>query len=114
MANKQRGYVEIELDKTRQLKFDFNALAEMEDVLQKPITQMNGENIGLKELRALLYAGLKHEEPGLTLDKAGQLIALDRVEKITEKVMEAFSLAFGDMNQAKNEQASVLSGAGKK
>lgn len=110
MANKQRGYVDIELDKKRRLKFNMNALSELEDAMGKPVTQLN--NVGMKELRALLWAGLIHENPNLTLQDAGNLIELENIEYIGEKVTEAMTLAF-PKGEGKN-QVSGPNGIGKK
>lgn len=94
MANKQRGYVEVTLDKKRRLKFDLNALSELEDALGKPVTQLNDGTVGMRELRAMVWAGLLHEDPDLTLRDTGELIDLERIEEITEKVTEALTAAF--------------------
>lgn len=94
MANKQRGFVDIELDKKRRLKFNMNALSELEDVLGKPVTQLSDQSIGMKELRALLWAGLLHEDPELTLHMAGELVEMENIQVISEKITEAMMLAF--------------------
>lgn len=96
MANKHRGYVEVELGgEVRRLKYDLNALAELEDALGYPVTQLRDDRIGVRELRALVWAGLLHEEPKLTLKAAGSMIELDRIEEITKAVTEALERAFG-------------------
>ncbi|EGK10291.1 hypothetical protein HMPREF9374_2641 [Desmospora sp. 8437] len=94
MANKQRGYVEVTLDRRRRLKFDLNALSELEGALGKPVTQLNDSTVGMQELRAMVWAGLLHEDPGLTLRDTGEIIELERIEEITEKVTEALLAAF--------------------
>lgn len=111
MANKHRGYIDIELDKPRRLKFDMNALAELEDVIGKPVSQLNQDTVGIKELRAMVWAGLLHEEPKLTIKGAGDLIQLDRIKEITKKVTEALTIAFSSQSEEKNDQ-SGQSGTG--
>jgi hypothetical protein len=96
MANRQRGYVDIQLDKARRLCFDFNAICELEDVMGKPVTQLQENNVGFKEIRALLWAGLLHEDRDLTIEEAGALIdEAESVQYVTEKVVEAFTLGLG-------------------
>jgi hypothetical protein len=96
VANKKRGYVAIELDKARNLKFDFNAICELEDALGKPVTQLKEENVGFRELRAMLWAGLLHESPDLTVEEAGALVSeAESVQYVTEKVVEAFATGLG-------------------
>ncbi|WP_240511862.1 gene transfer agent family protein [Paludifilum halophilum] len=94
MANQHRGYVDVTLDKQRRFKFDLNALTELEDALGKPVTQLNDGTVGMRELRAMIWAGLLHESPDLTLRETGDIIDLERIEEITEKVTEAMTAAF--------------------
>lgn len=112
MANKHRGYVDIVLDKPRKLRFTTNAIAELEDVLGQPITKLDEESLGVKTLRALLWAGLLHENRDLTIEEAGDLMDHANLEDIATKVMEALQLAFGGNTKEKNK-VSGPSGAGK-
>lgn len=111
MANKQRGYALIELDRLRTIKFDMNALAEMEDALGRPVSQMTEMNVGMREMRAMVWAGLLHENPKLTLADAGKLIELDRLEEITQQITAAFTNAFSGGSGGKNGK-SGSSGTG--
>jgi hypothetical protein len=94
MGNKQRGYVDIVLDKPRRLFFNTNALCELEDALQRPVTSIGKENVGIRELRAMLWTGLIHEDPELTIQQAGQMLEIERLAEIAGKVTEAINLAF--------------------
>lgn len=111
MANKQRGYVTVTLDKPRKLKFSTNALAELEDALGQPVTKLNAETVGIKTLRAMLWAGLLHEDPDFTISQAGFLMDFGDLEEIASKLSEALELAFGKNDNAKNK-VSGLSGVG--
>lgn len=66
-------YVEIELDKPRRLRFDINALADAEEALGGSLASL-GEQMGIRPLRALIWAGLKWEDPQLSIRQAGDLI----------------------------------------
>lgn len=109
MANKHRGYVTIELDKPRKLRYDTNALAELEDVFGKPLGELFQDQdvvklAGVKTLRALFWAGLLHEQPDLTIKQAGELMDYSDIQTIGEKVAEALQLAFGG-EQGKNKKS---------
>jgi hypothetical protein len=110
LANKQRGYVDIELDRPRKLQFTTNALAELEDALGYPVSKINEDNTGINTIRAMLWAGLLHEMPDLTLKEAGELRDYISFKEASEKLHEALELAFGT-NQEKNK-VSGLSGVG--
>ncbi|MBP2653355.1 MAG: hypothetical protein H6Q73_924 [Firmicutes bacterium] len=71
------NYVEIELGgKTRKLKFDYNALCEVEAKAGKSVIQlMSADNLGFGAVRALLYGGLIWQDRGLTMDRLGQMLS---------------------------------------
>ena len=50
MANKHKGEVPIKLDKVRKLRFNTNALAELEDALGYSLGKLDTESIGIKTL----------------------------------------------------------------
>lgn len=80
-------YVEITLDKPRRLRFDINALADVEGVLGGGLAAVFSEQqAGIRSLRALLWAGLKWEDPTLTLSRVGELIQdlSDQGEDLTQ------------------------------
>lgn len=67
-------YINIELDKPRRLRFDINALADAEEELGTGIGKALQMRAGIREIRALLWAGLKWEERGLTLSRTGMIL----------------------------------------
>lgn len=88
--------ITIELDKPRTLRYGMNALAKIEDITKKPIVNIDLNNIGIRDLLAIIYAGLYHEDKSLTLEKVGDLVdEYSTMNDIAEKVGEAFTLAFG-------------------
>ena len=104
-ANKYRGEVPIRLDRTRTLKFTFNAFAEFENLTGKSIQGVfaDTENLGFNMMRNLLWAGLMHEDATLTGKKAGELMELadgknltEKIESITGCVVKAVQYAFTD------------------
>lgn len=90
MANKHRGEAVIELDRSRTLKLTFNAMCEAESLLGRPV--ISGQ-IGMSEIRALLWAGLKWEDKTLTPERMGNL--LQKHAHLT-KIIEVLSVALGD------------------
>ena len=66
--------VTIELDKARNLRYGINALVTVEELTGKPLTRLDLESVSIKDLRAILYAGLCHEDKTLTPEKVGELI----------------------------------------
>ncbi len=97
MANKQRGIVEIELDKKRNLRYTMNALAEIEDQLGVSITEVGDIDLTVKNVRVILWAGLIHEDKELTQEEVGDMIDMGNFQYAQEKIAEAFT-----NGQAKN------------
>lgn len=91
MANRQRGYVDIKLDKKRKLQYDLNALAEIEDKLGVNIYEMHTIKVGMKNIRTILWAGLIHEDEELTEEQVGSFVNITNIAEVQAKVSEAFS-----------------------
>ena len=61
-------------EQTYTLRFTFNAIVELEENLKMPITKLVSEdNFGIKEMRAILWAGLRSRHK-LSLEEVGNLI----------------------------------------
>ena len=63
----------IVLDKERELKFDLNALELVEEMTGVTLDKAT-ENVSMKTLKVLLYSGLVHQDPDLTVDYVGSLV----------------------------------------
>jgi hypothetical protein len=95
--------VPIELGgKTRNLKYGFNALVDLEETLNIPVEDLlnifSGK-VKLGDLRAVLWAGLKHEEPGLTVEQVGDMLDVafnsgENFQKIGEAVAQSITASF--------------------
>ena len=83
MANPKRAQVILELDRSRTLVIDFNALCEAEGVLGHTIAR---QEVGLSELRAIMWAGLRHEDSTLTVKQVGDFIGTYGMNVLSEKV----------------------------
>lgn len=69
-------YIDIDLDKPRKLRFDVNALDDLERALGEPLGRMIaliGQG-SIRSLRLAVLFGLKHEDKNLTADRVGNLI----------------------------------------
>lgn len=82
--------IPIKLDKERHLKFDLNAFAELEEEygnIEDALKQM--EKGSIKALRAILWAGLIHEDENLTPKQVGSLIGLSDLEELAKSLTKA-------------------------
>jgi hypothetical protein len=96
------GLIEVNLDRTRHLKYTLNAFIELDDmlginILQNPQAFLT--SLSAKTMRAFLWVGLIHEDPDLTLDAVGALIqkamtvALPEPEDATGEAADPNALA---------------------
>ena len=91
--------VPITLDHERHLRFDFNALADLEQALGYSLAAMPAiDALGIRAVRAFVWAGLSHEDPKLTPRDAGDLLqtyldAGGSFDELGAKLTEALQLA---------------------
>lgn len=95
-----KRYVNVELGgRSRQLRFDFNAVADLEDHFGKGIRAiLSEEQVGFKVLRGMYWAGLKWNNRGLTLPRVGdwlqeKLEAGTELEELFQPVVKALQYA---------------------
>ena len=81
--------VKIVLDKERNLYFSLNSLEIIEDLTGKTIDKVT-ENLNMKSLKAIVYAGLIHEYKSLTVEAVGEMIGFNDISRVSEAIGEAF------------------------
>lgn len=87
--------VTIVLDRARRLKFDINALAEADDLLRDGVSaSIASGDVRISDVRTLLWAGLKWEDPRLTREGAGELLQSyveggGQLRAVTSSIIEA-------------------------
>jgi hypothetical protein len=109
-------YVEIELDGVKRLRFDFNAVADAEARENSTIQNlMAGGVIGYRVARVLLWAGLKWENKGFTIETAGTLLQEyieggGTLQEVADKIQEALFLSglLGKVDEGKNTKAEAV------
>ena len=121
MANIERGFVAIDLDKPRRVLLDFTAMAELEAFTGKTVSELFSTNgqYGFDILRKLLWAGLIHEDKRLEKNPqegvrvAGKLIDFapgdsffEKISYVSKKISEAIALSWG--TEKKDVAAGVL------
>jgi hypothetical protein len=95
-ANVKRGTATIVLDRPRKLVFNFNALALIEETLGISLqTTPNPFTLGARGLRAILYAGLKKDDPTVTVEQVGEFFDEFDREYIGRVVSETYIAAIG-------------------
>jgi len=67
-------YIPVELDKVRNLRLGMVAMSLVEEYFNKPLSKIDLENLTMKESAVIIWAGLYHEDPELTVEKVMQLI----------------------------------------
>lgn len=91
-----KPFIILEMDRPRRLRYGMNALVTIEELTGKPITKLDLNAVSIKDLRAIIYAGLVHEDKELTPEKVGELIdEHGDMENVAKKLGEAMTAAFG-------------------
>ena len=85
----KKNMVQINLDKERNLYFNLNSLEIIEELTGKSIDKIS-EGMDMKMLKAIVYAGLVHEDKELTVESVGEMIGFEDIGKVSEAIGKAF------------------------
>lgn len=91
-------YIMIELDRPRRLKYDMNALCEIEDRLGITIAELSTIKVGMKQTRTIIWAGLVHEDGELTEQQVGSFITMENMVEVQEKMANALAKNYQKAN----------------
>ena len=91
MGNARKAEVTVHLDRPRTLKLNLNIMCEAEQILKKSILR---EDMGLLDFRAILWAGLKQQDPKLTIQKVGEMMDEVSFNELSSEVAEGLKLYF--------------------
>lgn len=84
---KEDKYTEIMLDKPRQLLLDLNAMCDFEKATNKNFSSLD-KDITATEMRALLWACLRHEDEKLLPGQVGAMIHSGNLVTIAKAVSQ--------------------------
>jgi len=100
--------IPIQLDRLRHIKLDLRALALAEREIARfwerkerlSIVQIfQGGDVGIADLCILLWAGLRHEDPALTVDQAFALVSGVSMQVVSEAMGQALREQLGACTQ---------------
>ena len=111
MPNEAAPRIPVVLDRPRTLLFDFNALALFEEATGLSVLA-GGMTVGsVRELRAFLWAGLRHEDPDLTLEDVGRMVHSGNMAALMAQITAALSLAMPKASEPEDEPVGEATGA---
>ncbi len=78
-------------DKERTLRLDFNALSKAEEVTGKNFVEvLTWQELNAREVRALAWACLVHEDPALTIEDVGRLLTRTTERVVSDALLELY------------------------
>lgn len=90
-------FVPVQLDKVRNFRYGMRAIDAVEKRFKKNVSQIDFNNLTMQETATLIWAGLQHEDKGLTPERVMDLV--DEKGNFTEvlgAMQQAFEGAFGN------------------
>ena len=100
LDNVKTKSVKINLDKERELLYDFNAFVELEEKFGTIEDAMEELQKGkLKNIRTILWVGLLSEDEEITEKFVGKQLGLSKLQDIAEKINEALSNALPEVKE---------------
>lgn len=82
--------VPVPLDRERHLRFDVNAMIALEEATGLSVADGLPKKMSLRQVRALLWAALVHEDPDLTEAQVGGMIGPANLSEVTAALGRAF------------------------
>lgn len=121
MANPFRGEADLLVSgKVYKIKFGINAMCELEDALDRPISQILEElgdekRVRMKTVRAILWAGLQEYQLGFTQETAGDIASIAGIDEVMKAIGAALGAAApeeteGDKTARPPKKSSRLNG----
>lgn len=106
-----KAFIPYELDKMRNLRYNLRALSQIEETIGIPLARLDVNNVSIKHLSIMIWAGLNHEDKDLTPDIVMDLIdEYSDMNEANEVMIKALNEAFGE----KNKKAVAKSGTGRR
>lgn len=99
-----RVRVPVALDRPRTLVIDFNALCKVEEVTGVPMLVGQPAFSSMRVMRAMVWAGLLHEDPTLTEERVGEMIGDAGPDVVLGSIMEAYMVAMPDDDEDAEER----------
>ena len=93
------------LDKERTLKYDLNSFIELEELygsIEGALKEMEKGTGQMKAVRAVLWAGLLHEDPSLTVKSVGAMLSLRNLDAVSQTLSAAIEAALPKGTDTKN------------
>jgi len=88
-------YTPIKLDKVRNLRYGMVALDLIEQSLGMSIQSLDLDNLTMRQLGTVIWAGLYHEDKNLTVEKVMELVdEYSNIVEVVEIMSQAFQKAF--------------------
>ena len=108
MGNEDK-YTEIMLDKPRRLLLDLNAMVDFEKATGKSMWSL-GETFSATDLRALLWACLRHEDELLLQKDVGAMIHMGNIAELGKTLTEVYQKSMPEDKKVKKarKKASPL------
>lgn len=102
MNTNLKAYKTVELNgKEYLIKFDYNAVCDLEEIFNKGIAGiLKEEQVGFRLVKVFYWAGLKWKIPGLTMDRVGNMLGKE-IQENGKNVAELMAPVMKALQQSK-------------
>ncbi len=107
--NKAAPTATLYLDKERNFKLDFKAFMAFEKISGKNVLSTSvWQDMSASNIVALLWAGLLHEEPTLTMEQVAGFIHPGNLQEVVNAIQQVFQLSMPNNEQQGEGEPSPL------
>lgn len=97
-------YIDIAGQK-RKLVFDFNAVIRVDELTGLNLLRAVVSEVEAKNVRALLFASLLHEDPDLTIEEVGSWITIRNMTNVQTAIRTAWFASFEDLEKDETDDS---------
>lgn len=105
-----KGFNNLKLGgKERRIIFDLNALCDLEEKYGDIYGVLDnlGKSPKMRDIRYLLFIGLKQDDESLTEKEVGQLITLKNMNEVVDSIGKALGDSMPDTDNAQNNEKNI-------
>jgi len=96
----------VDLDRKRNFVLDLNAFCELEKRVGKSLFKLiKWDDMGVNDLRYLLWAGLLTDDPSLTLEDFSKMVSMQKLQQFAPMINEMLGRTMPPAEPAKEGDA---------
>jgi hypothetical protein len=96
--------ITITLDRERELRLDFNAMSEFENLTGNSLFTIGDKMQEARNIRALLFVCMKSANEDVTLEQVGSMLNMGNFDKVNVALNKLMTVSYGDQEETDSKK----------